>query len=306
MENSLLYVKHKEIDKQLWDEAIAKSHNGLVYAHSHMLDAMSPGWDALILQDYEYIMPLTWRKKWGFRYLCQPAFCQQLGIFSQKPINKKLTEAFLHEAANHFRFSEIYLNHAIPNTQGLPMQNNFLLWLKKPYKTIQENYKTDLVKNLTRASRFQMDYTHFPDIKNAIGLYKEHYGNRLGYHSNDYLSLTLLCTHWQTTGKCFARAVYLKEKNLKELLAVGLFLKDEKRIYNIASTTLPNGRTLEANPYLFDKLIEEFSNQALWLDFEGSDLPGVARFYQKFNPENHPYFFWRKNKLPRWAKWLKT
>lgn len=305
MKNSLMYVPHKEIDKPLWDAAITNAHNGLIYAQSQMLDAMSPGWDALVLGNYEYVMPLTWRKKWGFKYLCQPPFCQQLGIFSEKPLAKQTAMDFLAEALNRFRFAEIYLNHAMPFQESLPKHNNFLLWLNKPYTTLKANYKSDLVKNLTRASRFEMSYTDFADIQKAIDLYKEYYGNRLGYNPNDYSSLSLLCKHWHTTGRCFARAVYLQEKNLKELLAVGLFLKDDNRMYNIASTTLPNGRTLEANPYLFNRLIEEFANQALWLDFEGSDLPGVARFYQKFNPENQPYFFWRNNNLPRLVKWLK-
>ncbi|MCU0387633.1 MAG: hypothetical protein MUE71_03400 [Chitinophagaceae bacterium] len=88
-------------------------------------------------------------------------------------------------------------------------------------------------------------------------------------------------------------------------MAIGLFLKDDRRLYNIASTTLPNGRTLEANHFLFDQLICEFSGQNILLDFEGSDLPGVARFYQKFSPENRPYFFWKSNRLPAVLRWWK-
>jgi hypothetical protein len=82
-------------------------------------------------------------------------------------------------------------------------------------------------------------------------------------------------------------------------------LKDEKRIYNIASSTLPKGRTLEANHYLFDRLIHEFAGQNLILDFEGSDLPGVARFYEKFGSANQPYFFWKSNRLPAVLRWWK-
>ena len=31
-------------------------------------------WDALVLDDYAAVMPLTWRRKYGTRYLYQPAF----------------------------------------------------------------------------------------------------------------------------------------------------------------------------------------------------------------------------------------
>ena len=59
MVNNLQYINHDSIDKALWDEAIEASANGLIYAQSAFLDAMSPGWDALISTGYEYVMPLT-------------------------------------------------------------------------------------------------------------------------------------------------------------------------------------------------------------------------------------------------------
>jgi hypothetical protein len=62
--------------------AIARSFNGIVYAYSWYLDIVSPGWDALVKDDYKSVMPLTWRKKYGIKYLYQPFFTQQLGVFS--------------------------------------------------------------------------------------------------------------------------------------------------------------------------------------------------------------------------------
>jgi hypothetical protein len=140
---------------------------------------------------------------------------------------------------------------------------------------------------------------------NAINLYKENYGERLGYRQQDYEAFSRICAQWVAEDRCIIREVYLEERNLKEKLAVGVFLKDQNRIYNVASTTLPNGRTLEANHFLFDHLIREFAGKPLILDFEGSDLPGVAGFYQKFRPENQPYFFWKSNRLPGILKWWK-
>jgi hypothetical protein len=56
---------------------------------------------------------------------------------------------------------------------------------------------------------------------------------------------------------------------------------------------------------LFHQIISEFAGTPLILDFEGSDLPGVARFYQKFGAQNQPYFFFKSNRLPTGIKWLK-
>ena len=74
------YFLHNKIDLVKWDSCIDQSLNGIVYAKSYYLNNMSPDWNALILGDYEAVMPVTWRKKWQIKYLAQPAFTQQLGL----------------------------------------------------------------------------------------------------------------------------------------------------------------------------------------------------------------------------------
>lgn len=305
METRIAYIPHAEIDKAKWDALLDASPMGLVYAYTGFLDAMSPGWEALVAGDYEYVMPLTRRKKMGIAYLCQPAFCQQLGVFGHKPPSAPVMEAFLRKMVQNFRLIEIYLNEANFTESVAATHTNFVLALGKPYPTLKAGYRKDLVKNLARAQKFNFSYLATNHVKSAIGHYKSLYGNKLGYGRGDFAALENVCEKWMDEGKCLVREVYLDDANRHELMAIGLFLKDHKRIYNIASSTLPNGRTLEANHYLFDRLIEEFSGQNLLLDFEGSDLPGVSRFYQKFSPENRPYFFWKSNRLPRALRWLK-
>lgn len=279
--------------------------NGLVYALTDMLDAMSPGWDALVLGDFEAVMPLTWRKKMGIRYLCQPAFCQQLGIFSVKEISTETAGAFLRKASLSFRLIEIFINYANPLQAASAGAANFVLSLQPGYDTLRANYRRDLLKNLARTEKFSLEYVVSANLDNAITQYRLLYENRMNIRPADYEALALMCKKWLPEGKCFVREVRLREGNRDELLAIGLFLKDQNRIYNIASSTLPNGRTLEANHFLFDELIKEFAGQNLLLDFEGSDLPGVARFYQKFGPINQPYFFWKTNRLPAVLRWWK-
>ena len=61
--DQIKYLQHKEIDKAKWDACIEQAPNGLIYSYSWYLDAMSKHWDALVLKDYEAVMPLTWNKK---------------------------------------------------------------------------------------------------------------------------------------------------------------------------------------------------------------------------------------------------
>ncbi len=284
---------------------IERSPNGLVYAKSEFLDHLSPGWDALVQGDYEAVMPVTWRKKLGIRYLCQPAFCQQAGIFSPLEISPLLAGTFFRKAALSFRLIEIFINYANHPPQGSVAAANYVLNLEAGYESLRAGYRRDLLKNLARTEKFSLRYCPSGDIENALAQYRELYGSRMHIRPTDYTALATICKQWLPQGKCLVREVRLVEGGRDELLAIGLFLKDQNRIYNIASSTLPNGRTLEANHFLFDQLIREFAGQKLILDFEGSDLPGVARFYQKFGPVNQPFFFWKSNRLPAVLKWWK-
>ncbi len=64
------------------------------------------------------------------------------------------------------------------------------------------------------------------------------------------------------------------------------------------SVTVDAGRAQRANFFLMDHLIQEFSSRNMVLDFEGSELPGIAEFYRKFGSFNQPYPFLRFNHLP--------
>lgn len=56
-------LSQNQIDKTKWDICIDQAPNGLIYAYSWYLDTMAKNWDALVYNDYELVMPLTWKKK---------------------------------------------------------------------------------------------------------------------------------------------------------------------------------------------------------------------------------------------------
>ncbi len=290
---------NNQIDKFRWDDAIRKSANGLIYAWSIYLDYVCPGWSALVNDDYTVLLPLTHKNKYGFRYLYQPPFCQQLGVFSTKAITEIIVIEWIAECRKHFSFGEVFLNSN--NTFNIPpghlLHNNYIIQLDKPYQQIRNNYTNDLLKkNLLRTEKFNLQYLADSDVEMAVTTFKELYAKRTPHVTEtDYKAFLALAKNLYSTGNAFVRQVKLPNG---ELLACGLFFTDVKRIYNIASSTLPNGRTFEANHFLFDQLIQEFAQSGLVLDFEGSDIPGIERFYKKFGAVNEPYPFLKWNALP--------
>ena len=269
---------------------------------------MSANWSAIIAGDYEMVMPLTWKRKYGISYLYQPAFIQQGGIYGKKKPDTATVKRFIELAMQHFRFAECTLNYsnAIPAGKDLKhsLWNNYILNIENNYESISGNYDAYIRQRLNRLKKFNHQYIVSHNHQKAITIYKKLYGTRMsGIRGKDYNNFATLCDHYAGKKRTIVREVW--DETGKTLLAMALFLKDEKRLYNIASSVTDIGRKKLANYFLYDAVIREFSGKGLVLDFEGSDIPGVAYFYEKWKDGNEPYPFIKWNHLPAPVKWLK-
>jgi hypothetical protein len=292
------YLRRQDIDDTKWDAVVH-----LVYGKSFYLDHMADGqWDALIAGDYEIVMPLTWRKKWGIRYLYQPPFTQQLGLFATTPISPRLIDAFLKRSHQHCKFAEIFLNYRNPRP-GLKPFTNFILDLSPSYTELNAGYKQDLVNNLKISRRASLQYIQEPPLLHTLSLFRQLYGRRLLHLSpKDYHRFEALCGTLQKKDRLLLRGVI--DSN-GQLLATALLPREDGRLYLLQSTSSAAGRQASANHFLLDRLICEFSGQPLTLDFEGSEQPGIAHFYRNFGAKNQPYYFYRNNRLPWPLRYLK-
>ena len=301
MSAAIQYIARKEIDIDKWDQCIAGADNGLIYGYSWYLDHMADNWDGLVLNDYEAVMPLTWKRKYTIKYLYQPAFCQQLGVYGKKAVYQNQIPGFLSAAQQAFRFMEIYFNFDNAHA-GAIAKNNFILPLNKSYEQLYQDFKYNLKHDISKAQKEGLSYHPLSDYSKAIELYRAAYGKRFRHVTNaDYIRLHSLCSDLYKRGDLLVRTT----GSGNNLVALSLLLHMNERLYLIQSVTLPEGRRLRANHFHINGLIQEFSNRALILDFEGSDIPGVAHFYKSFGAVNQPYYYFRSNHLPRLVRWLK-
>jgi hypothetical protein len=301
--SSIQIVPSSSIDQEKWDNCLTHAANGLIYASYHYLNHMADHWHGLIIGDYDVIMPLAWRQKWGIKYYYQPAFTQQLGYFGVKDIEQ--VESLVETINDFCSYGDVFFNYAnqsIAKRLAAVQQTNLVIDLSTGYDYIYHQYNKDLQNNVRRAAKFELLYQP-AEVATAIQIYQQWYGNRFTHvTAKDYEQFGLLCNHFNKKGQVFARDVIDGAGNL---LAIGLFLKDEKRIYNVMNSTAEEGRKKEANTFLFDNIIQEFAGEDLLFDFEGSDLPGVKQFYQKFGAVPQPFFHWHHNNLPYPLKLLK-
>lgn len=305
----IAYLTYQQINKSKWDACINKSINKLIYAESFYLDTITDNWDAIVLNDYEAVMPLIWKKKFGIKYLYQPAFFQQGGIFSSKQLQNEILQAFITTASQHFKFGEFTLNHLnlSLNTGGLftlKKRNNFIFQLGDSFNNISKGYSPYIKQRLKRVEKFKLQYSASKDYKKAINIYKKLYKERLpDFKKKDYDNFENICTHYFNLNRLFVREVWSTDENT--MLACVVLLKDENRLYNIASSIFPEGKKMLANYFLYDNIIKEFAEENIILDFEGSDVPGIAYFYKNWASANQQYPFIKWNLLPAPIKLIK-
>jgi hypothetical protein len=294
MPADLQILPAEQINKSKWDQCIESAENGLIYSRYDYLDAMCDNWHGLVINDYETVMAMPCRKKFGIRYFYEPAFTQQLGL-----IGNELTDHqnILHACFSFASYGDLlfnFNNNIVPIT-GLTRRTNLVLELSVGYDLLSSNYKKDLQQNLKKSEKANLAYID-GDIHSAVAAYRLSYQNRLGHiRETDYRNFEDLSRRLSENKKAFTKKVVGPGG---ELLCIALFLEDDKRIYNIMNTTTDAGRNTEANHFLLDRAIQEFSGENLLFDFEGSDLPGVKSFYEKFGAKDQPYYHYHFNRLP--------
>lgn len=303
-EARLYYKERKEIDDNKWNDCINKAGNGLIYAYSFYLDHTADNWDALVLNDYEAVMPLPWRKKFGIQYLYQPFLTPQLGLIGAA-ITNDLLEKILESVPGKFSFWEINLNKdnvfKIPKFPLSKKLNHFLS-LNQPYDKINAGYNQNLKRNIKKAVAAGCIYKE--DI--PLGVFFDAAIKQLRHHSNfsdkDATNFKRLAEELLLQKKAKTAGVYINEV----LCAACIFLIDHKLVYYILAVTTVKGKQTGASHFLIDQFIKRNAGKDLLLDFAGSDVPSVALFNEGFGATTYFYSSLRVNKLHPLIRWIKN
>lgn len=292
------YLQSNEIDRARWDHCLDRAVNSRIYGYSWYLDCVSPGWEALVQADYEAVMPLPARRKYFLFTLQQPFFTQQLGVFSSNQAVLKLGKEFLDAIPAKFRFIDLQLNEensVEENDFEVMQRENHLLSLKADYAALRKGYNSQAKRNLKKADwAFLLEKNL--DTETVVEFYRRHKSEETkGVKAADYQRLKVLLKSAAARNKVVCTGVEDSEGNLQ---AAAAFLLHHDRIIFLIGNGTQAGRDVGAMSFLMDKIIQQHAGQSLWLDFEGSMIPGIARFFKSFGASVRTYPRIRKNTLP--------
>ena len=296
------YLLHSQVDKKKWDHCVNNADNSLIYCYSFYLDAMAKHWDALILNDYEAVMPLTYNKKYTINYLYQPPFTASLGVFG-KNISANILAKFLTAVPEKFKYWDIYLNHGnffkLPGFE-LYERKNHVISLNFSYEILHSNFKESTQRNIKKFQQYKGIIKKDVAVEDVITLSKQQANTFSTITDDDFTRVIALYYLLHKKGNAITYGAYNNK-----LVASAIFFIYEARAYYIVVGNHPDGKTIGASHALINAFIKDHAGQDLILDFEGSDIHSLAFFYSSFGAVEEKYSAIKLNRLPKLLRLLK-
>ncbi len=289
-------VKRKKLDIAKYNECIERSAQANVYGYSWYLDTICKKWSVFVLNDYEAVMPIPWRRKFFIKYVYPPFWLLQLGLFTKEIEDEN---EFLIELFGEFKYVDLRTNfeNAFSMFQKYQQSRQTqYLNLSTSYNVTASKYKRDRKKDLQRAQKNKLTFKWNGNPEELIALYRNNIGKRVKkIKDKDYEVLLNLMTLCREKG---AGDLLTVNDEQGKLVGAGFFLTYKERVSILVSATDLKNRKNGANTFLIDQAIQNYYKNYAIFDFGGSIMPTVANFFNSFGASDQEYVNLKCNRLP--------
>jgi len=278
------YVLNKNIDRQKYDTCIADSVQSKIYAFSWYLDAVTETWDLIVLNDYEAVMPLPKRKKYGISYIFQPYWIQHLGVFSKESLSGDDIKLFLRSIPKKIKYIDYNINF---KTDTVSAKINYILPLQDNYDKLFGSFSKLRKRSITKAKKAGLFLKSLDEWKPILNLSEKKPQQDFRITTHAALKFEKLLKRAKQLNNLKVLAAYTKDN---ELVGGAFFVISKSRITYLFSVINKKGRALQAMSLIIDSIIKTYAKTDFILDFEGSMLHGVAKFIKSFRPQKENYY----------------
>ncbi|WP_114781931.1 GNAT family N-acetyltransferase [Botryobacter ruber] len=307
----LRYLPHHQIDFDAWDACVEASEQYILYACSWYLNTVCKRWDAVVEEQegvYVSVFPLPLvRRLWQLR-VQQPFYTQQLGLFTTSRSRFRELPPYLQLIPARYKQVHLQLNTANTSldlstiTEYQKQERvNYHLDLKPGYEHIYRNYLPKHRPKTKRSPRLGLEVKQLSTIEPLIRLFKSTKGRELhDVKQKHYILLAQLYKELQQRQRAELLQVV---DSTGTLYAAALLVHQQDKIIFLFSSSSAAGRRVYAMAFLLDSCIRKYAGSNRILDFEGSMIPSVAKFYANFGATPVPYVSLKKQNRPWYLPW---
>ncbi|HSZ71506.1 MAG TPA: GNAT family N-acetyltransferase [Cytophagaceae bacterium] len=290
------------IDKRKWDDAVMKNKDYRIYSLSWFLDAATHGdWKALIVGDYESVMPFVMKIKFGIRYCYMPYLVQRYSITG----TADQSDYFLSELKRRYPFGQIAVTGEL-NAKRFngSLRNNFELALNPNYRLLYASYSNNHKMNIKRYEKKNIALTSSAQLEPLLKIFSEEKANVFKTAELEKILNNIRSIHEASERNGMAKVYQVSVDG--ELIGGAFFVETRDRIYYLLGTSKKGNKDYQGALYgLLDRVIHEYSERDMVLDFEGSQIESIGYFFKGFGAINRPYSYIKWNNLPFFIKWIK-
>jgi len=293
---NIKWVESTDVDKISWDKVVSGSSALNLYCYKWYLDAVSDNWGALVIGDYEFIMPIPYTVKKNQSILYQPFFSQQLNILGKQLPSIEVINHFISSIPQKFKLAQFNLpNYLIQNITDYEIEEVVCQYLdlNQGHAAVFSEYSTNAKRQIKKAIKNELKITESGDLEVFMPLFKETVGVKLGFLEDNYNRLHKL----MNVGLHLNKGRLLTVQKGDEVLAMGYFFIRNNRITYLKGASTIQGRDTGAMYYLMDAVIKEYAAANRIFDFGGSKIASVAEFYKKLGGVDQTYLSFAKNDL---------
>ncbi len=275
-------VDRADINIKKWNTLVNKFANGLPYANSWYLDSVCENWKIIIYKDYKAGFAFQIKRKFGISYSLHPFLVQQLGFFGN---DNTIFRHFLLKIKGSVFFYQYQLNYFNSTKKNIIQTNtNYELLLNQTYQDLYKQYKTNTKRNIRKAknNRISIDIEYTLEA-NDIKFIQEH--SKISLEKERLIQFNNLIINAEKNNSL---EIYKARQN-KTLKSIVIFIKNKTRAIYLMAVSNTEGQVLKTNFLLIDTFIKNNSENNIILDFEGSNISGIARFYIGFGAYKTTY-----------------
>lgn len=273
-----LLSKEKFPDKK-WDKKIDELSHPRVYMYSWYLKAVGKTYSIAIDEESEQMLPVFHNRKKVFKQHYMPFFAREfqfIGKGNPERIIDHILKQFKWSAAN-YHLSEEYMGK---------IYSYQYLNINQDYKDIAANYSKNTKRKLSKLKKEELEIKFNIDCELVAKQFESNAAKKIKeIKPKNIQRLQNLMEAATENRKGFSCGVY----SGKNLLASGFFLDDDNHIIYLKGSSNKKGRDIGAMYYLFNAVIERFAGKRKALDFGGSNVENIAKFYKRFGAENKHY-----------------
>ncbi|MBM3919393.1 MAG: GNAT family N-acetyltransferase [Sphingomonadales bacterium] len=285
------------IDDADWNARVAALGGGSAgYMHTAYLDAVAPGWGALHFAD-GCLFPI-WPRGWGpLRQCRQPWFVQHLSTLppigqNQSPateLAERLTQA-MRGALKGACLLEFQVDEPPPSANQIPAGWQAIARTTFRLPMDPETARAGYSAHHRRLIRVVdgLHYAKSSDYESFLRVFASQVARKAGLSAQQMRTLKRLLKVL-LDGQ---NAALWTLKRDEELLCGCVLLRSGPRLVYQIAVNSRESMQMGGMHRLVDHILHMPEYKGLIFDFEGSDLPGLQRFYSGFGARPHMYTRW--------------